>query len=348
MAERVLVGMSGGVDSAMSAYLLKESGFLPEGVNCRFFDKGEETANDIADAKSVADRLGIPFHVFDLRGEFKADVIDSFCSSYKSGGTPNPCVECNRRLKFGKMLDSALENGFDYIATGHYAQIEPDRESGRYLLKKGADKNKDQSYVLYMLSQFQLSHTLFPLGGLFKSEISQKAQALGFASAHRKESQDICFVPGGDYAGFIEEYTATRFPHGSFVDENGRVLGKHKGIIRYTVGQRRGLGLALPAPLYVKEKDAENNRVVLSPESSLFSSSLTAENINLIAFDRLDSPLRCTAKVRYRGAEQPATVRQTDENHFHIEFDTPQRAITKGQSVVLYDGEYVLGGGIIK
>lgn len=272
--------------------------------------------------------------------------MKSFVETYVAGGTPNPCIECNRRLKFDKMLESALGIGCGFIATGHYAQIERDGE--RYLLKKGADLSKDQSYVLYMLSQFQLAHTLFPLGGLFKSDIKAAAEKLGFVCAVRRESQDICFIPDGDYAAFIEKYRKEQFPHGSFVDEDGNVLGEHKGIIRYTVGQRRGLGLALPAPLYVKEKDVKQNRVVLSPEAALFTKTLTARNISFIPFDTLDGSLKCRARVRYKQAEQPATVRQTDENHFTVEFDSPQRAISKGQSVVLYDGDYVLGGGTIE
>ena len=355
MNKKVIVGMSGGVDSAVSAFLLKKDGYEPTGVNCRFFDNddafiSEKTCcslEDALDARAVADLIGIPFYVFNFTEEFRHRVIDKFVRTYVEGGTPNPCIDCNRFLKFEHLLSRANELGIDRVATGHYARIERDGGSGRFLLRKGVDPNKDQSYVLYTLTQRQLERTLFPLGGYKKEEVREIAAELGFVNAEKRESQDICFVPDGDYAGFIEKRLKTSFPHGDFVDTEGNRLGEHKGIIHYTIGQRRGLGLALPAPLYVREKDVERNRVVLSPESGLFSRELDAGDINLIAFDRIDRPIRAKAKVRYRQKEQWATVTQTDADRLHLEFDEPQRAIAKGQAVVLYDGEYVLGGGTI-
>ena len=355
MNKKVMVGMSGGVDSAVSAFLLKRDGFLPTGVNCRFFNNDDAfireksccSLEDSLDAREVADKIGIPFHVFNFTDEFRRCVIDKFVRTYIDGATPNPCIDCNRFLKFDRLLSRALELEFDFIATGHYARREFDETSGRFLLRKGVDETKDQSYVLYSLTQFQLEHTLFPLGCYRKTEVRALAAEMGFVNAKKHDSQDICFVPDGDYASFIEKRTGKHFPEGDFVDESGKKLGTHKGIIRYTIGQRRGLGLALPAPLYVREKDTDNNRVILSPEERLFSRSLDAADVNLIACEKIEKPMRVRAKVRYKQAEQWATAVQTDENRLHIEFDEPQRAISKGQAVVLYDGEYVVGGGTI-
>lgn len=355
MGKKVLVGMSGGVDSSMCAYLLLKDGYEPTGANCRFFDNDDAfikektccSLEDSLDARQVAYKLGIPFYVFNFKDDFKEKVIKNFVETYVDGATPNPCIECNKHLKFDKMLRRAQELEMDCVATGHYAIIEYDEGSQRYLLKKGIDETKDQSYVLYCLTQKQLSHTLFPLGKMRKAEIRQMAQELGFVNAKKHDSQDICFVPDGDYASFIEKHLQKTFPSGDFVDTDGNILGTHKGIIRYTIGQRRGLGLALPAPMYVYKKDMENNRVILSGEADLFSKHLDACDINLITCDKLDRPIRVKAKVRYKQPEQWATVTQTDENHFHIEFDEPQRAFAKGQAAVLYDGDVVVGGGTI-
>ena len=354
MSEKVMVGMSGGVDSTVCAHLLLKDGYDVHGANCSFFKKEELFPKDYVsmedgtkDAGNIAERLGIPFSVYDFSDDFKRNVIDDFINVYKTGGTPNPCLQCNKHLKFGKMLEKADENGCNYIATGHYAIIVFDEKSGRYLLKKGADIKKDQSYVLYMLTQKQLSRTLFPLGNMKKSEIRQLAQNLGLINADKKDSQDICFIPDGNYASFIERYTKEVFPWGDFINTEGKVLGTHKGIIRYTIGQRKGLGLALPAPMYVYKKDMENNRVILSSEDLLFSKHLDATDINFIPFDILEKPMRVKAKARYKQPEQWATVTQTGENSIHVEFDEPQRAFAKGQAVVLYDGDYVVGGGTI-
>lgn len=346
MQKKVMLGMSGGIDSAMSAYVLKDLGYDVTAVNCCFYHNGEETERAVKDASDSASKLSLPFEVVDLQKSFYEKVIKSFISTYISGGTPNPCIVCNRNLKFGAMLDLAIEKGFDYIATGHYARIEKDEESGRYILRKGADPSKDQSYVLYCLTQHQLSHTLFPLGDMTKETVRQRAEEMELIRK-KGESQDICFVPDGDYASFIERETGLTFPEGDFVTTDNRVLGRHKGIIRYTVGQRKGLGLALPAPMYVKEKDTENNRVILSDNESLFTRELDADNINLITCDELQEPIRVKAKVRYKHIEQWATVTQTGKDRIHVVFDEPQRAIAKGQSVVLYDGDIVVGGGTI-
>ncbi len=345
MQKKVMLGMSGGIDSAVSALILRDAGYDVTAVNCCFYESGDNGKKAVEDAARAAEKLGLPFEVFDLRQPFYKKVIENFIDTYRKGGTPNPCIVCNKNLKFGAMLDLALERGFDYIATGHYARTEKDKSTGRYLLKKGADAAKDQSYVLYCLTQHQLAHTLFPLGELTKDEVKRHNSEKEIVR-DKDESQDICFVPDGDYAAFIERETGLTFPEGDFVTVDGRILGTHKGIIRYTVGQRKGLGLALPAPMYVKEKDTENNRVILCDNESLFTKQLYAEDINLIPFDRIESPIRVKAKVRYKHQEQWATVTQED-NRLHIVFDEPQRAIAKGQSVVLYDGDYVVGGGII-
>lgn len=335
--------MSGGVDSSVAAFLIKDGGDECAGAIMRLLaQSAEEEA-----ARSVAERLGILFHVFPLECEFRENVIKPFIDAYRAGLTPNPCVDCNRSMKFGKFLELARGLGMSHIATGHYAVVERDAASGRWLLRRGADMKKDQSYVLWTLTQEQLSRTLLPLGSLSKEEAREIAEAQGFSNAHKKESQDICFVPDGDYAAFIRETTGRADEPGKFVDESGRVIGEHKGLIHYTIGQRRGLGLSLREPLYVRAKNAADNTVALCQESGLYSKTLTASRANIIAVGKLDRPMRLRAKIRYRAAEQPATVEQLSEDKLRIEFDEPQRAVTPGQSVVLYDGDYVVGGGVI-
>ena len=356
MAKKALVAMSGGVDSSVAAYLTKQMGYESTGITLKLFDnedigKKKEKAccslDDIDDARNVCRKIGIPYYVYNFKDSFKENVIDRFISAYENGTTPNPCIDCNRYIKFEKLLRRAEELDFDKVVTGHYSIIEYDKEADRYLLKKSVDISKDQSYVLYSLTQKQLSKTLLPLGELTKAYVREIAESLNLINSRKHDSQDICFVPDGDYAKFIEQYTGKTYPSGNFVDENGTVLGEHKGIIRYTVGQRKGLGLALPCPMYVKEKNLAENKVILCENHRLFSKELYASDINLISCDSIDKPMRVKARVRYNQPEQPATVEQTDGNTLHIVFDEPQRAISKGQAVVLYDDDYVVGGGTI-
>ena len=346
MSEKVMIAMSGGVDSGAAAFLCKSAGYYCIGATMNLFrEQLGSNVDDINDAKKIADALGMPFTVMDLSDEFKKQVIARFIEAYEKGDTPNPCIFCNKHLKFGIMLDEALKMGCDKLATGHYAQIE--QVGDRFLLKKGANIAKDQSYVLYGLSQHQLAHLLFPVGSYSKEDIRNIAEQNGLVNARKKDSQDICFVPDGDYAAFICRYTGKTYPDGDFVNLKGDVLGTHKGIIKYTTGQRKGLGLALPAPMYVCRKDMEHNKVVLCNNDELFSSRLTAVDFNWIACDCPSAPIRAGVRIRYSQAEQPATITPTSPNSVVIEFDQPQRAITTGQSAVVYDGDVVVGGGII-
>ena len=345
----VLVAMSGGVDSAVAAHLIAQA-HNAVGVTMRLHTEDDKNSccseQDIKDAKKICDTLGIPHRVCDFAAQFRERVIADFIDAYRRGDTPNPCIVCNRTVKFNELLNLALFESMDAIASGHYANIEKDA-NGRYLLKKAKDLSKDQTYVLYSLSQQQLSHTLFPLGNMTKAEARELAEDLGFINARKRDSQDICFIPDGDYASFIERSTGETFKSGSFIDMSGKVLGQHEGIIKYTIGQRKGLGIAFGEPMYVCEKNARDNTVTLARNSELFKRELTASKINLIACDKIDAPIRAKAKIRYNQTEQPATVIQIDKDTIRVEFDEPQRAITRGQSVVLYDGDVVIGGGII-
>ena len=349
--EKVLVAMSGGVDSSAAAHLILNSGYDAMGGTMRLISNLPLNENisddDIIAARKTCERLGIEHAVIDLCDRFKKSVVDDFVSVYLRGETPNPCIVCNKNIKFGALLDSALSLGCDKLATGHYARIEQD-SSGRHLLKTAADPAKDQSYMLWTLSQEQLSRVILPLGGFKKSEIRELAASLSFENAYKKDSQDVCFIPDGSYARFIELYTGMRPTKGKYIDMSGNILGEHQGIINYTVGQRKGLGIALGQPMFVHSKSALDNTVRLCTNEQLFERHLTATDINLIATDKIESPIKVLAKARYRQVAAPATVVQTDENTLNVVFDEPIRAISPGQSVVLYDGDTVIGGGIIK
>lgn len=357
MNKTAVIAMSGGVDSSVAAALMKEQGYNCIGVTMKLFQNGDVgvshehsccSLEDVEDARSVAYALNIPYYVFNFSDRFREDVIDRFVEAYENGRTPNPCIDCNRYLKFEKLLRRAKELERDYVVTGHYARIAFDKASGRYQLKKAVDTDKDQSYVLYAMTQEQLAHTLFPLGDRYKPEVRQIAETHGFINAKKHDSQDICFVQTGSYADFLEQYTGRSYPAGDFIGTDGRVLGRHKGIVRYTIGQRKGLGLSLPEPLYVTAIDPATNTVTLGRDQELYSQSLTATNINLISLAQINAPMRLKAKVRYHQPEQWATVTQPEPDQLQIVFDEPQRAITKGQAVVLYDGDVVVGGGTIQ
>lgn len=355
MEKKALVAMSGGVDSSVAAYLMKKQGYESVGVTMKLYDNEEVgiskeksccTLSDVEDARDVARTLKIPYYVFNFKDEFDKKVVKRFVNTYLEGGTPNPCIDCNRFLKFEGLMRRMYELGYDYVVTGHYARIEFDEQSGRYLLKKALDETKDQSYVLYSLNQQQLAHTLFPLGEYRKTKIREIAEENGFINARKHDSQDICFVPDGDYASFIDDYLGSNSKPGNFVRKDGTVIGQHKGIIRYTVGQRRGLGIAYSEPLYVIGKNLEKNEVIVGVVSELYRKELDANDINLISVERIEGELRCKAKIRYRHKEEWATVTQ-DGDRLHVVFDEPQRGITSGQALVLYDGDIVVGGGTI-
>ncbi len=351
-----LIAMSGGVDSSVAAWLTQQQGCRCYGATMRLYDNesigqcGYHTCcsqQDIEDAAEVAFRLDILYEVLDYTEEFRREVMEKFVRVYAAGGTPNPCIDCNRTMKFSRLLAAARAKGLDCIVTGHYARIQYDPARGRWLLKKALDAAKDQSYVLYAMTQDQLAHTLLPLGTLHKTEVRVLAQQQGFCNARKHDSQDICFVPDGDYGAFLEQYTGRRLAPRPFIDPDGRVLGQHQGMARYTIGQRKGLGLALGRPAYVCAKDPARNTVTVGPEQALYTRGLVAEDVNWIAFDALPGPLRVTARTRYRQAEQPATVYPELGGRLRLEFDAPQRAIAPGQAVVLYSGDEVLGGGTI-
>lgn len=357
--KKVMVGMSGGVDSSVAALLLREQGYEVMGVTLKLFsdedivqaEKDGKTCcalSDVEDARSVAYRLGFEHLVFNFKDNFREYVMANFADRYLCGRTPNPCIECNRHVKFDKMLRRAMELGYDYIATGHYAVREYDEASGRYLLRRPADRSKDQTYVLYALTQEQLAHTLFPLGGLEKTQVREIAEKAGLVNSNKPDSQDICFVPDGKYGEFIKKFTGKTVPEGDFIDTAGKVLGRHKGIINYTVGQRKHLGISLGRPAYVVRKDVEANTVTVGDEADLYTDSLIAEDVNLISVAELTGSMRITAKTRYSQTEQPAVLSYIGKGEYMVTFDEPQRAVTSGQAVVFYDGDIVVGGGTIK
>jgi tRNA-specific 2-thiouridylase len=348
-----MIAMSGGVDSSVAAYLMKERGFACVGVTMKLYSNEDIGADDAVccsvrdadDARSVAWALEIPHYVFNFSDDFGRKVVRRFVEGYGRGRTPNPCVDCNRFIKFDRLLGRAAELGFSHLVTGHYARIE--RQGDGFVLKKALDETKDQSYFLYALTQKQMAHTIFPLGELKKSEVREIAEREGFRNARKRESQDICFVPGGDYARFIERYTGQELLPGDFVDETGALLGRHGGQARYTIGQRKGLG-SFPGrgPLFVGNRDAESNTVTLAEEGALYSKTLSAAEFNWIASPT--GPVRVQARTRYRQAGQWATAERTGAETARVEFDRPQRAVAPGQAVVLYDGDAVVGGGTIE
>ena len=353
---KVMVGMSGGVDSSVAAKLMIDSGYDVTGVTLKLFDGGDISEDfrtccslsDVEDARSVCYRLGIDHFVFNFKEAFRKKVINQFTESYLNGKTPNPCIECNRHIKFDKMLRRAEELGFDYIATGHYAERVYDYKTNRYILKRPKDRSKDQTYVLYGLTQYQLSKTLFPLGEYEKSDIRRIAEAAGLINSRKPDSQDICFVPDGDYASFIKKNTGAEIKEGNFISADGDVIGRHKGIINYTIGQRRGIGISIGKPAYVTDKNALENTVTIGDESNLYNSEITAYDVNLISLDSISDEMRVTAKVRYSRNEQAAVVIPSGNGEVLVKFDEPQTAPASGQAVVFYDGDVVIGGGTIR
>ena len=349
---RVFVGMSGGVDSSAAALLLQRQGHGVEGIHLRLLEElplPPGSASPAAeDAQAVAEKLGVPLHLLDLSREFRESVAADFIEEYQAGRTPNPCVVCNRRIKFGAMLDAALSLGGEYLATGHYARIRCDGTSGRWLLLRGTDPARDQSYFLYRLTQFQLSHTLFPLGEMEKPAIRDLAEQAGLVTARKRDSQDICFVPDGDYAAFIARCVGEESPEGDFLDEAGNVLGRHKGFLRYTRGQHKGLGLVTERPLYVQRKDPVTKAIYLGPDEALYSREATVRDCSWIAVEDLTEPRRVTAKIRHSRRDCPATVEPLGEGRVRVRFDEPQRACAPGQSAVFYQGDAVLGGGFLE
>lgn len=345
--KKALIAMSGGVDSSVAAFLTVQQGFDCMGATMKLYGTEAQLTSQIGDASAIAQRLSMPFYTFDCSDDFERNVISSFISCYEQGLTPNPCITCNRCLKFGAFLRHAEELGCEYVVTGHYAKITYDPTTGRYLLKKAATAEKDQSYFLAQLNQSQLSHTLFPLGELTKPQVRQIAEAQGFINARRKDSQDICFIPDGDYLEFMKRYTGKSYPAGDYLDMNGNIVGRHKGAVGYTLGQRKGLGIAMGEPVYVCGKDMQKNTVTVGPNEALFHASLRANDWNWIAIPELTEPIPVKAKARSRMTEQAATVYPEENGFARVEFDEPQRAITPGQAVVLYDGDTVVGGGTI-
>ena len=351
-----MVAMSGGVDSSVAAWLLQQQGYDCIGVTMKLYDnetvgrKGHTccSLDDVEDARAVARKLGIPYYVFNFSPAFDRMVLQKFAATYAKGGTPNPCIDCNRYLKFGQLLQRAKELDIHYIATGHYASIVQDPSTGRRALRKAADPDRDQTYVLASMTQEQLFRTLFPLGGLRKAEVRKIAEEAGFRNARKHDSQDICFVPDGDYGAFLERYTGQVCPPGDILSQEGTVLGRHKGALRYTIGQRKGLGLASDRPLYVCGKSMADNTITVGPDEALYTDSLLADDWVWGPIPALTEPVRVKAKVRYRQMEQWATAVPAEGGAVRVTFDEPQRAITPGQAVVLYDGDTVLGGGTIR
>ncbi|MCT4597200.1 MAG: tRNA 2-thiouridine(34) synthase MnmA [Vallitalea sp.] len=354
--EKVVVGMSGGVDSSVAAYLLKEQGYDVIGVTMQIWqdeeiDVQEESGgccglSAVDDARRVANSLEIPYYVMNFKGEFKDNVIDYFVDEYQKGNTPNPCIACNRYVKWESLLDRSLQIGAKYIATGHYARV-IQLPNGRYTLKKAVGIRKDQTYALYNLTQNQLEHTLMPVGEYDKEEVRKIAEKVNVRIANKPDSQEICFVPDNNYASFIEEYTNNKIPSGNFVDLDGNILGKHKGIINYTVGQRKGLGLSLGKPAFVIEIRPDTNEVVIGDNDDVFNDTLYANELNFMSIEKLEGELELEAKIRYSHKPAKCKIKMIDENTLKCVFEQPQRAITPGQAVVFYEGDILVGGGSI-
>ncbi len=353
---KIMAAMSGGVDSAVAAFILKQNGYDCSGVTLKLFD-GEDIGifderncgsdDDINDAKKVCERLGMSHEVLMLKEKFRKCVMDDFAEKYFLGLTPNPCIECNKHIKFTSILDAFSSSGYTHVATGHYCSIIFDEGAGRYLIKKAIDEGKDQTYVLYGLSQETLSRTLFPLGGMTKAEVRAIAEENGFINARKKDSQDICFIKDGNYRNFLLHHTGKPLIEGDFILPDGRKIAKHKGYPCYTVGQRKGLGIAWEHPLYVISKDAETNTVTVGKEELLFTNKVIVDNVNFIAIPSLSGNMRATAKLRYHQSESECVIHPLENGKVMLEFDKPQRAVTPGQAAVFYDGEYVIGGGTI-
>ena len=356
LEKKAVIAMSGGVDSSVAAYLTLQDGYSCIGATMQLF-RNEDicvertrtccSLDDVQDARRVANAMGMRHYVFNFTEEFGKLVMQRFVTEYEAGRTPNPCIDCNRFLKFERLLERARQLEHEVVVTGHYARIEKDT-GGRYLLRQAVDEKKDQSYVLYAMTQDQLAHTLLPLGGMTKDEARAIAAKQGFSTAQKRDSQDICFVPDGDYAAFIEKHAGKKSLPGCFVDGRGNILGQHRGCTHYTIGQRRGIGLSFEKPMYVCDINTQKNEVLLGENAQLFKKVLYAKEINWVACETLETPRRVRAKIRYRQPAQWARAEQTGPDEIRVEFEEPQRAIAPGQAVVLYEGDVVLGGGTIQ